>query len=597
MDVEIKKKSLLRQLKLTVLGLSIAMLAMWLLFYVNMHRMIQQYVLDNMQQVAVQIMNELNRSFLQIEEVSFELSENENVLDFIQTEDSLDFYTKAGELNRVMEQLPKDSSFMNNIIIYNNTGMYYRFAGNISNTGARRMMTMINRENITRYLKLRLDDVNYIGFVTDIMRDGVSQGKIVMLTDEKDIYQLFGQVTDYDKMIASEMQHWEKLRFSGWLEKQAGKYEEMGILLAAEGEVIVSNQDEMRGKRTETFAGKSRYQLQSQVGFTPFELFIIYEDTDARISFLFLIVMLIMAVILFAILEAFLHFWKKKFFAPIQTVISEVEDFESGKGDKLPLTGLEHFDGLVSGINDMVERIEQKEKEIYQTTYSLQKAELKKQKALIISLKKQISAHFTVNVLTIIKALSAEGEGEKAGLLCDGLSFLLRYANAGDSYISGMDEFFVLDKYVEIMKIRYPDRFDAEIDYEDELENIELPRMLIQPVIENSIIHGLLHITDGRKGIVHVFSRIEQDSFKIIVEDNGNGIKKDALIELRNNLSEASEDEVEVEVEGLSHVALINIERRIRSYFGAEYGMSVESTENVGTRVTLHLPVRRRGLP
>ena len=135
---------------------------------------------------------------------------------------------------------------------------------------------------------------------------------------------------------------------------------------------------------------------------------------------------------------------------------------------------------------------------------------------------------------------------------------------------------------------------DAEIDFEDELENIELPRMLIQPVIENSIIHGLLHITDGRKGIVHVFCRIEQDSFKIIVEDNGNGIKKDALFELRNNLSEASEDEVEVE--GLSHVALINIERRIRSYFGAEYGMSVESTENVGTRVTIHLPVKRRGL-
>lgn len=567
MGVETKKRSLLRQLKLTVFGLSIAMLAMWFLFYVNMHRMIREYVLDNMQQVAVQIMNELNRSFLQIEEVSFELSQNDNVIDFIQSEDSLTFYTKAGGLNRLMDQLPGDSSFMNNVIMYNRQGMYYRFAGNISNTGVQRMITLINRGKLNRYLRLHLDDVNYIGFVTDITIQNEDYGKIVMLTDEKDVYQLFSQVTDY---------------------------REMGIALAAEGEVIVSNQSKMMGQQTDTLEEQTQYHIQKQVGFTPFELLITYEDTDSKISFFFLVLMIVMALLLFAILEVFLHFWKKKFFTPIQTVISEVEGFESGKNEKLPLTGLEHFDGLVSGINDMVERIEQKEKEIYRTAYSLQEAELKKQKALIVSLKKQISAHFTVNVLTIIKALSAEGEGEKAGLLCDGLSFLLRYANAGDSYISGMDEFFVLGKYVDIMKIRYPDRFEAEIEYEDELENCELPRMLIQPIIENSILHGLLHISDGRKGMVHVYSQIEKKTLQIVVEDNGNGMTQKALNELQKKLIEANGDDVEVE--GLSHVALFNIERRVRSYFGVEYGINIESTENVGTKVTIRLPLRERGL-
>lgn len=567
MEAETNKKSLLRQLKLTVLGLSIAMLAMWFLFYVNMHHMIQRATLDNMQSVAMQIMNELNRSFLQIEEVSFELSENEDVIDFVQSDGSLSFYAKAGELNKIIEQLPKDSSFMNNIILYNNDGMYYRFIGDISNTGVLRMMTMINRGQLTRYIKLRLDDVNYIGMVADIVADDESQGKIVMLTDEKDIYQLFGQVTDY---------------------------EEMEIALAAEGKVIISNESKIMGKKTDTLSEQSRYQIQSQVGFTPFELFISYEDTDSRISFLFLMAMLIIAVILFAILETFLHFWKKKFFAPIQTVISEVESFESGLGETLPYTGLEHFDGLVSGINDMVERIERKEKEIYQTAYCLQEAELKKQKALIVSLKKQISAHFTVNVLTIIKALSTEGEREKAGLLCDGLSFLLRYANAGDSYISGMDEFFTLDKYVDIMKIRYPDRFDFEIDYEDELENIELPRMLIQPIIENSIIHGIIPISGSSKGTVHVYSLIEKENIKIVVEDDGIGMTKEALEKLKASFSEAKENNVEVE--GLSHVALLNIERRIKSYFGAGYGIHVESTEHEGTKVTILLPIRNRGL-
>lgn len=142
-----------------------------------------------------------------------------------------------------------------------------------------------------------------------------------------------------------------------------------------------------------------------------------------------------------------------------------------------------------------------------------------------------------------------------------------------------------MGNYVEIMQIRYPNRFDAEIDYEDALENIELPRMLIQPIIENSIVHGLLQIVGGRKGKIHVYSLIEQDMVKIVVEDNGEGMTEESLKELRSKLLGANEDEVEVD--GLSHVALLNIERRIRSYFGEEYGTSVESKEHEGTKVTV----------
>ncbi len=565
--IKVKKKSLLRQLKWTVLGLSTAMLAMWFLFYINTHRIIQDYVLENMEQVAVQVLDELNRSFLQIEEASFELSDKDSVRDFLEAEDSLDFYTKAGELEGVISQFQKESSVFKNLILYNDREMYYRFYGNISNTGMQRMMTVLNKDDSNRYIRLHLDGVNYIGFVSLITYQGTEHGKVVMLADEKDIYQMFSQLT---------------------------RNEKLGIALAADGAIILSNQSEMLEQSMTVIVEESEYLVESQVGFTPFELLVSYEDTDQKISTLFLVAMIIMALILFTILEVFIHFWQRKFFTPIQTVILEVEGFESGQGETLPLTGLEHFDGLVCGINEMVERIEQKEKEIYQAAYSLQEAEIKKQKALIISLKKQISAHFTVNVLTIIKALSAEGEGKKAGLLCDGLSFLLRYANAGDSFISGMDEFFVLDKYIEIMEIRYPKRFDAVIDYSDELEDIELPRMLIQPIIENSIIHGLLRISDKRKGKIHIYCLMDNDKIEIIVEDNGAGMTLEELDELRENLFAASENDIEVK--GLSHVALLNIERRIQSYFGERYGISVESVANEGTKVTVRLPVNNRGL-
>lgn len=557
----------MRELKLTVLVLSTAMFAMWFLFYAYMNNMIKNYVIENMEQVSSQIISELSRSFLQLEEVSFALSEAETVIQLMNAEDSIEFHNSTSAVEKVLDGLSVDTSFMDNLIFYNDKEMFYRFSGSISNTGIQRMMNIISKDEIGRHIKLRLDDTNYVGYVANIGQNNCYFGKIVMLTDENDIYRLFQQL--------------------------AGN-EDMKIALAADGKVIVCSEETMIGRETKELMINNSYIIHKQVGFTPFELLVSYEDSNNEISYLFLAAMIVMATILLLILSMFLHFWKKKFFVPLQTVISEVEAFRGGKQEILLLTGMEHFDGLISGINDMVERIQQKEKEIFEATYSLQEAEIKKQKAFIISLKKQISAHFTVNVLNIIKALSATGENEKAGLLCDGLSFLLRYANAGDSFISGMEEFFVLEKYTKIMEIRYPNRFAVEIDMEDYLEELELPRMLLQPIVENSILHGLASMNDREKGTVHVFSIIETDCLKIIIEDNGRGIETDQLTKLIEEIRCANKEDAPVE--GLIHVALVNIQRRIVSYFGSEYGILIESEKGKGTKVTVRLPLLNRGI-
>ncbi len=561
-----EKKSLMLQLKWTVLALSAAIIAMWFLFYSYMHNMLRDYVVESMEQVSSKIISELNRSFLQLEEVSFALSEEKTVVQLMKAQDSIEFHNSTYAVEKVLSRFSMDTTFMDNIILCNEYGKFYRYSGSISNTGIQRMMNIINRADVTRSIKIRLDDSNYVGYVSDINSNDSDVGKIVMLTDEKDIYRLFGQL--------------------------AGN-EDMKIALAAGGKIIVSSEATMIGKEIKELIINNSYFVHKQVGFTPFELLVSYNDYNKEMSYLFFAAMITMAAILVIMLEVFLHFWKKKFFAPLQTVISQVESFKHGKGEVLSLTGMEHFDGLVSGINDMVERIEQQEKEVFEATYSMQEAEIRKQKAFIVSLKKQISAHFTVNVLNIIKALSATGENEKAGLMCDGLSFLLRYANAGDSYISGMDEFFVLEKYTGIMEIRYSNRFMVEIDMEDYLEEVELPRMLLQPIVENAILHGLSGTGEKENGRVHIYSILETDCFKIIVEDNGEGIEKEKLIALMEDILNANEEDAPVE--GLSHVALINIQRRIASYFGGEYGILVESEKGKGTTVTVRLPILRRG--
>ena len=550
-----ERKPLIRELTLTILGLSAAMIFMWFLFYAVINRVIMQRVTRSMEHVSQQIISEMEQSFLDLEEVSFAVKHDEDIKAVLKQEDHAQVVEYAGKAEDKIEQLAQDNVFVNNLIVYNVAGDFYRFVGNLDNTSVKYVIQSVERGGLKSQIRIKVEAKNYIGYVSDIYDVNKRIGAVVILTEEAEIHRLF---------------------------EQAGRDENLRIALAADDLLIISNYADYIEKDALTVEAESRYCLYRKVGLTPFGLLVSYEDSNRNIRIIFFVAMLIMALILFAILEVFLYFWRKKFFSPIQSVINEVEGFEGGKGEQLPLTGMEHFDGLVRGINDMVERIEQKEQEVFEASFSLQEAELKK----------QISAHFTVNILNIIKALSVSGENERAGLLCDGLSFLLRYANAGDSFISGMDEFFVLSKYAEIMEIRYPGRFTVDIDMVDELEEIELPRMLLQPIIENSIVHGIIGGAMDSGGEVHLSSETTEDKVRFVIEDNGCGMSAAALTELRENIANA--DEGDVEVEGLSHVALVNIERRIHSYFGKEYGIIIESEPGRGTKITVELPRCKR---
>lgn len=556
------KKSLLRQLKVTLLALSGALLVVCFLFYISVQLIINNYALESMEQVSKRIMSDLNQSFLQLDEISFAASESYSVYDFLTEKDNLLFYEKAQPVSEIIERFSGSLDYSDNIIMFSKNGKYYRFSGNISNTGTKRLWNVLCKNENAKQLRLNIDGADYIVYVANVYHENDDIGKIAILINEYDIYRIF---TD----------------------NETDKNTKMAFV--AENELVVSNDHSLIGVTVDEYLKNTEHSIYEQIGFTNFGLLITYDNSGQYVSLVFLVEMIVLLAILLIILKVFLDFWRRKFFLPIQSVISEVESFGEDNNEEIPLTGLEHFDGLVDGINEMICHIKQKEEQVYKATYSLQKAEINKQKALIVSLKKQISAHFTVNVLNIIKALSQSGENEKAGQLCDGLSFLLRYANSGDSMISGMDEFFVLEKYVDIMQIRYPNRFEVDIELTDELENIVLPRMLLQPIIENSIVHGIIEDNSDKRFTLNVYAKVE-DTLKITIEDNGRGMNKNSLSELRESLITAAD--CEYEIEGLSRVALVNIQRRIYSYFGKEYGISVDSKLGAGTTVTVTLPIK-----
>ena len=204
-------------------------------------------------------------------------------------------------------------------------------------------------------------------------------------------------------------------------------------------------------------------------------------------------------------------------------------------------------------------------------------------------LKKQINAHFTVNTLNVIRALIFKGDKQEASDTCDELAGLLRYANAGEDMILLSDEFYTLEQYINIMHTRYPGMIETDLGEGDLFEEIYVPRMLLQPVVENAITHGLA----GNRGKIGISASTVKDDLYIKISDNGKGMNADKLADLKRIIADADNLEIN-EPRELRHISLQNIERRIKTECGDKYGLDISSKPGEGTEVTVHLPVIKK---
>ena len=249
-------------------------------------------------------------------------------------------------------------------------------------------------------------------------------------------------------------------------------------------------------------------------------------------------------------------------------------------GPRLRLAGCKEFAQLSNAYNAMIDQIERLMRETKDNQDQLRQME-------IAALEEQINPHFLYNALDSITWLIETQRGADAVQMVGALAKLLRLSiNRGGNFHAVRREVEHVESYLLIQRTRYGQRFSSRIHVERAAEDLLCPRLILQPLVENAIKHG---IGDNTGCTIEVRVFLEGESLVMTVRDDGMGILPDKLRSVQQALRESQPPHPD-EISGL---ALKSVNRRIRLLCGAEWGITIDSEMEEYTCVRIALPVRR----
>lgn len=207
----------------------------------------------------------------------------------------------------------------------------------------------------------------------------------------------------------------------------------------------------------------------------------------------------------------------------------------------------------------------------------------------IATLQSQINPHFLYNTLDCIRGQALKEGSTAIADIAYALSRFFRYNISGsNSMVPLQDELDNVKNYFTIQKYRFGNRFNLEILNSDKsLYNILIPKMCLQPIVENCIVHGLSDTISGGK--ITILIRKIDSLLSITISDNGKGMDTSHLSSLNDKIHSDNFDSNNYSSNSTG-IGLWNVNRRIALYFGPEYGLNVHSCQNVGTDVEIYFP-------
>lgn len=224
-----------------------------------------------------------------------------------------------------------------------------------------------------------------------------------------------------------------------------------------------------------------------------------------------------------------------------------------------------NFNTMAEKLGDYMEQQVQQQKQLNETQIAMMQA--------------QLNPHFLYNTLDTMKWVAKANHIPEMATLAAKLAKILRTSISSAQFITLKEEMNLVECYAEIQRIRFNGKFCFECRLPEELELIMVPKLIIQPIVENAVIHGLADCDEG-----HILVEVYDGGQEIVIEvtDDGCGISREVVDHLNSRDREKLK----------GHIGFYNVDTIIRLHYGLEYGLKVYRMEEGGTKVTIVLPIQ-----
>ena len=288
-------------------------------------------------------------------------------------------------------------------------------------------------------------------------------------------------------------------------------------------------------------------------------------------------ILMYLGFLVFALILA--HFMSHSITNRISSVIHQMSKVR--KGTLSPMDSPEYHDeigDLIDTYNYMTRRMDQLMAEQAKAAEELRIAEFH-------SLQAQINPHFLYNTMDMINWLAQQGRTEEVSRAVQSLSRFYKLTLSRKQSISTIShEAEHVDIYIQIQNMRYHDSITFVSDIPDELMEYQIPKLTLQPIIENSVLHGILE-TDDKTGTIVLTGWLEDSDIVLLISDDGVGISSDRLSTLLSGEGTSSS--------GGTNIAVYNTHRRLQILYGPDYGLKYSSNPGQGTEVEIRIPAKK----
>lgn len=334
----------------------------------------------------------------------------------------------------------------------------------------------------------------------------------------------------------------------------------------------------------ETGMNRDQYvMVQRKINSTDWQIEILIPKQTLTKDFYFLKDILIWASAFSIVVFAFLSYSLSQLITLPMKKLARV--MQQGKKGHLAENPEVYFNNEVNLLNV---RYNQMVRQINYLIESVYEKELLKSRSEIKALHSQIHPHFLFNTLdSLYWEHVKKEEGELAQMVIQ-LADLFRYsiqASSEDGFVTVEEELGQVMRYVSIMSMRWRDRLEFVLEDDLSVHHIEIPKLMLQPLVENAIVHGIEPLESG--GRVELSIQEQEDAIAFVIKDNGIGIEADKLEEIRRKLS--SESNMAFAIGGKG-IGLFNVNRLIQFHYGVQFGITIDSCIGKGTRVELRIP-------